>query len=346
MAVKPKNFRQFIRHSWLSIVIFVLLVVGIIYSAWEITERYKQMPDFGGIITLRQGELGLDFNGETLRLTRRMIVKTLTDPKILLPVAKKYGWNEPYNELLKQIEVKEQLSSQRSFSIVVNTMNVERSRKVANALAQAFLQEYQKLWEKQNMGNLQKSAQKIKMLQQEIKDLKATRQKLRQNKELLPVSTEIEMTAINNQLVEAQKQFMAAYGAYIAKMEEKRAEIQLQYNLAKQIYTDNDARLQTLKMQLDGIEQLSRELSKKMISQKPDLYKMTIKPKKLTGLPGDILYFYDNIQTLQQIRLAMMVDSIIEDKTKNLEEERRKKDTVERLIESHSSDVFIREVEI
>ena len=129
-------------------------------------------------------------------------------------------------------------------------------------------------------------------------------------------------------------------------VEEKRSEIQLQYNLARQVYTENDARLQTLKLQLDGIDRLTKELGEKLITQKPDLYKMTITRKKLTGLPGDVLYFYDNIQTLQQLKLAMMLDSIIEDKTKTLEEERRKKDTVERLIETHSSDVFIREVGI
>ena len=346
MASRPKTFRQFVRHSWLSISVFVLLVAAIIYSAFEITETYKQMPDFGGIVTLRQGELDLDFNGDTLRLTRGMIMKTLTDPNVLLPVAKKHGWNEPYGELVKKIEVKERLSAQRSFSILVNTMNVKRSVKVTRALAEAFLNEYQKQWEAHNKINLMKSAEKIKVLEQEIKELKSNRQKMRKNKELLPISTEIEMEAINNQLVEAQKQFMAAYGAYISKMEEKRSEIQMQYNLAKQIYTENDARLQTLKLQLEGIDRLSKELGEKLIAQKPDLYKMTIKPKKLTGLPGDILYFYDNIQTLQQLKLAMMLDSIIEDKNKTLEEERRKKDTVERLIESHSSDVFIREVEI
>ena len=139
---------------------------------------------------------------------------------------------------------------------------------------------------------------------------------------------------------------MTAYGAYIAKLEDKRSEMQLQYNLAKQVYTSNDARLQSLKMQLDEITRLSRDLGEKMISQKPDLYKMTIRPRKITGLPSDIQYFYDNIQTLQRLKLTMMIDSIIEEKMKNLEEERRKKDTVERLIETHSSDVFIREVEI
>ena len=139
---------------------------------------------------------------------------------------------------------------------------------------------------------------------------------------------------------------MSAYGAYIAKLEEKRSEMQIQYNLAKQIYTSNDARLQTLKMQLDEIVRWSRDFGEKMISQKPDLYKMTVQPKKITGLPSDILYFYDNIQTLQRLKLTMMIDSIIEEKVKNLEDEIRKKDAVERLIETHSSDVFIREVEI
>ena len=346
MASNPKTFRRFVRHSWLSITIFVLLVVGIIYSAWEITERYKQSPDFGGIVTLRQGDLGLDFNGETMQLTRSMIVKTLSDPKILLPVAKKYGWNEPYGELVKRIEIKERLSSQRSFSILVNTMNAERSILVARALAMAFLGEYQKLWEVRNKKNLSLCEKKIDTLQTEIHELKNTRHIMRENRELIPLTTEVEMAAVNNQLVEAQKQFMTAYGAYIAKLEDKRSEMQLQYNLAKQVYTSNDARLQSLKMQLDEITRLSRDLGEKMISQKPDLYKMTIRPRKITGLPSDIQYFYDNIQTLQRLKLTMMIDSIIEEKMKNLEEERRKKDTVERLIETHSSDVFIREVEI
>ena len=346
MASNSKSFRKFIRHSWLSIVIFVLLIAAIIYSAYEITEKYKQMPDFGSIVTLRQGELDLDFNADSLRLTRGMILKTLTDPQILLPLAKKYGWNEPYGELIKKIEVKERLSSQRSFSIFVNTMNAERSVKVARALASAFLEEYQKDWETLNKKNLIKTVRKIQMLQQELKELKVARQTMQETKELHPVSTEIEMEAINTQLVEAQKQFMSAYGAYISKMEEKRSEMKLQYDLARQLYTEKDARLGKLKMQLVEINRLCEDLSRKLISQKPDLYKMTLTPKKLSGLPGDILYFYDNIQTLQRLKLAMMLDSIIEEKVKKLEEERRKKDTVERLIETHSSDVFIREVGI
>ena len=346
MVSNSKTFRRFVRHSWLSITLFVFLVAAIFYSAWQITEKYKQMPDFGGIVTLRQGEMDLDFNGDTLRLTQGMIQKTITSRPILEPLAKRYGWNIPYDEMVQNIEVKEQLSSQRSFSILINTMNAERSSKLARALARAFLEEYQKLWEERNKWNLQKCAEKIKLLEKELKELKESRQVLRENQELIPVSTEIEMAAVNNQLVEAQKQFMTAYGTYISKMEEKRAEMQFQYDLACQIYTSNDARLQTLKLQLDGITRLSKELGEKLLSQKPDLYKLTLKPKKLTGLPSDIQYFYDNIQTLQRLKLAMMLDSIIDSKAKNLENERRKKDTVERLIETHSSDVFIREVGI
>ena len=346
MASNAKSFRKFIRHSWLSIVVFVLLVAVILYSAYEITEKYKKMPDYGSIVTLRQGELDLDLDGDSIRLTQSMILKTLTDPQILVPLAKRYGWNEPYSELVKKIEVKERLSSQRSFSVFVNTMNVERSVKVARALASAFLEEYQKVWEARNKKNLSKSVKKIQMLEQEIRELKAVRHKMQETKELHPVSTETEMEAINTQLVEAQKQFMSAYGAYISKLEEKRAEMKLQYDLACQLYTEKDARLKKLKMQLAEINRQCENLSQKLIKQKPDLYKMTLTPKKLSGLPGDILYFYDNIQTLQRLKLAMMLDSIIEDKINKLEDERRKKETVERLIEAHSSDVFIREVGI
>ena len=154
------------------------------------------------------------------------------------------------------------------------------------------------------------------------------------------------MEAINTQLVEAQKQFMTAYGNYITRMEEKRSDMQLKYDLARQIYTENDARLRNLKLQLDEMNRQCEIARQKFSQQKPDLYKMSLNPKPLTGLPSDILYFYDNIQTLQRLKLAMMLDSIIEEKTKILDNERRKKDTVERLIESHSSDVFIREVGI
>ena len=71
---------------------------------------------------------------------------------------------------------------------------------------------------------------------------------------------------------------------------------------------------------------------------------MNMEPKKLTGLPNDILYYYENIQTLQQLKLALMLGSIIEDKEKMLEREIKKKRTIERLLDSNSCDVFIREV--
>ena len=175
MASNSKPFRRFVRHSWLSITLFVFLVAAIFYSAWQVTEKYKQMPDFGGIVTIRQGELDLDFNGDTLRLTQGMIMKTITAREILVPLAKRYGWDKPYDEMVKNIEVKERLSSQRSFSILVNTMNAKRSNRLARALAMAFLEEYQKIWEEHNKGNLQKSAAKIKFLESELKELKENR---------------------------------------------------------------------------------------------------------------------------------------------------------------------------
>ena len=297
-------------------------------------------------MTLRQADMDLDFNGDTVRLTRAMIVKTITDPKILEPIAKKYGWDEPYSELVRNVDVRERLSSQRSFSIIVNTMSVGRSSKVARALSLAFMQEYQKTWEEANKTNLTRSDAKIKMFMQELDELKNARQVLQETKELRPIESPEEMTALNNQLLEAQKQFMEAYGAYITKMEGKRSEMQLQYDLARQIYTPNDAKLRIMRIQLAEMDRQCEEIRKKLAEQKPDLYKMTLKPKKLTGMPNDILYLYDNIQALQRLKLSMMLDSIIENKSKQLEKERRKKDTLERLIENHTSDVFIREVGI
>ena len=47
---------------------------------------------------------------------------------------------------------------------------------------------------------------------------------------------------------------------------------------------------------------------------------------------------------MQQIKLALMLGSIIEDKEKMLEREQKKKNTIERLLDSNSCDVFIREV--
>lgn len=346
MTSKSKKFRKFIRHSGISVILFIFAVAAIIYAAYQITEKYQQKPDFGGMVTLRQADMDLDFNGNTVRLTRTMIQNIITDRRILEPVARKYGWNEPYSELVKNVDVRERLSSQRSFSILVNTMNADRSSQVVRALSLAFLEEYQKTWEERNKANLLRSEAKIKLYQQELEELKNARQVLQETKELRPIGTPEEMMALNNQLLEAQKKFMDAYGAYITKMEEKRSEMQLKYDLARQIYTPNDARLRVMKIQLAEMDRQCEIVRKKFSQQQPDLYRMTLKPKKLIGMPSDILYFYDNIQALQRLKLAMMIDSIIENKTNQLEKERKKKDTVERLIETHTSDVFIREVGI
>ena len=346
MTLSAKTVRKFIRHSGISVILFFFVIAGLIYAAYQIAEKYQNKPDFGGMVTLRQADMDLDFNGNTVRLSRAMILDIIKARRILEPVAKKFDWNEPYSELVRCVDVKERLSSQRSFSILVNTMNADRSVRVARALSLAFVAEYQKAWEAKNKENLVRSDAKIKMLQQELNDLKDARRVLQETKELRPIGTPVEMEAINTQLVEAQKKFMEAYGAYISRMEEKRSEMQLQYDLSRQIYTEKDSRLRIMKMQLAELDRQCAVIRRKLAEQKPDLYKMTLKPRKLTGLPNDILYFYDNIQTLQRLKLAMMLDSIIEEKNKILDNERRKKDTVERLIESHSCDVFIREVGI
>ena len=57
-----------------------------------------------------------------------------------------------------------------------------------------------------------------------------------------------------------------------------------------------------------------KNLRETIAKQKPDLYRLSMEPKKLTGLPNDILYFYDNVQTLQQLKLSLMLKSLIEEK--------------------------------
>ena len=120
--------------------------------------------------------------------------------------------------------------------------------------------------------------------------------------------------------------------------------MKLQLDLARQIYTDEDKTVKTLKLQLDEMDRQCLNLRKILSEQKPDLYKLTYEPKKLTGLPNDILYYYDNVQTLQQMRLGLMIGTLIEEKEKMLDSEQKNKNTIQRLLDSDSCDVFIREV--
>ena len=346
MIDKKRQFRHSLLNKIISAFLLLLVIVGMVYAGYQIAETYREKPDFGGMVTLRQADMDLDVSGETIPLSREEIIQFITSREVLVPIAKQYKWDVPFEKMVEATDVKERLSSQRSFVILVNTMNPERSSRVARALSFAYLEHYRKAWSIKSRENLRICARKIKVFNQELAELQEARRNLQERKQLIPVNSADEMRAVNDQLVEAQKQFLSAYGSYVMKMEEKRSEMQLNYDLARQIYTERDSRLRTMKLQLEEMNRQCEEARQKFAKQKPDLYKMSLNPKPLKGLPSNILYFYDNIQTLQRLKLAMMMDSIIEEKSKILENERRKKDTVERLIESHSSDVFIREVGI
>jgi len=344
MIDKKRQFRHSLLNKIISAFLLLLVIIGMIYAGYQIAETYREKPDFGGVVTLRQADMDLEFDGETVHLSREEIMEYITSRKVLEPIAKKYKWDVPFDKMVEATDVKERLSSQRSFVILVNTMNVERSNQVARALSFAYLEHYRKAWTLKSRGNLVACDRKIRVFNQELAELRAARRNFQERKQLIPVNSVDEMRAVNDQLVEAQKQFLAAYGAYMIKMEEKRSELQLQYDLARQTTTDNNAAVRRMKLQLQELDRQCADLRIKLAKQKPNLYRLSLTPQKLEGLPNDILYFYDNVQTLQQLKLALMMDSIIEEKQSMLDKEKRKKNTIERLIATRSCDVFIREV--
>lgn len=340
--MKRQNLRKVLNSTPFSLAVLTLLVAILAVTAYYVTTSVQQEPDFGGMITIRQADMDISGEVEHIQLTRDMILEYITDRKVLLPAAKRCEWNEEYEEMVKMIDVKERLASQNSYIIMVNTRNMERSMKMVRILTLSFLEDYQKKWKIQSRKALSHTERKIAASKKELQELKKLKERFQNKVELRPLNTEIEMKSLNEQLVAAQTQFLTAYGAYIAKMEEKRSELQLELNLALQSYTEDDAKVRSMRRKLKELDRQCREIREKMERQKPNLYRMTMEPEKLTGLPNDILYFYDNVQTLQQIKLALMLGSIIEEKEMALDREEKKKRTIERLIESNSSDVFIR----
>lgn len=339
------RIRRFFNSKMFSalFLLAVLLILGC--GACYVTELFQEEPDFGGMIIIRQANM--DINGGTAeipRLTRTMILKHITSEQALVPLARKHGWDIPYRDMLQNISVKERLSARNSFIIIVNTGNSARSRSLARALTQDFREAYRQRWSVQSRKSLRECVQRIQDCRSELADLKTVKRKFQKRKELRPLNTEIEMKGLNEQLVEAQKMFMEAYGSYVGKMEGKRAEMQLELDLARRLYTENDVKIKNLTCQLAELDRQCAELREKFSRQKPDLYRLSIEPQELPDLPVDVQYFYDNIQSLQQVKLALMIDSIIEDKEKTLEREEKKEKTLERLLESKSCDVFIREV--
>lgn len=340
--LKKKRFRSAMNK--ILPVVVILLIVAIVYTGYRITETYQDRPDFGGTTTLRQADMGQELDRNSVRLTRSMILEYITQKDVLTPIAARNKWDVPYKAMLPAIDVKERLSSMRSFVVTVNTENPLRSQRIARELSIAFLNHYQKIWASRGSETVEACEKKIQARVEELDRLRETRQVFQVNKELHPVNSPAEIEAVNNQLLEAQKQFLSAYSAHITRMEAKRSDMQAQYDMACQIYTPNSQRLKIMKRQMEEIERQCDEVRRLFAKQKPNLYQMTLTPPALTGLPGDILYFYENVQTLQRLKLAMMIDTIIEEKEAMLEKERKKKQTVEQMLESNACDVFIREV--
>lgn len=343
--INKKTVTRFLRSPLFSLVTLLILVGGLYLIAQNITESYQKVPDFGGMVTLRQADVGL--NGSTpkdLVLTREMILKHITDKAVLTGIAKRNGWNVTYGEMLHSVDVKERLASQNSFILYVNTGDVARSSKITRELTMSFLSDYKKRWRERSTVILESCQKRIDRYKKDLELLHGLKYKFHDNSDLQPANTELEMKAVNEQLVAAQGQFLNAYGAYISAMESKRSDIQIQLDLALKMYTESDRSVKNLKLQLEELNRQCEALRKNLAEQKPELYKLSYEPKKLTGLPNDILYYYDNIQTLQQMRLGLMLGSLIEEKEKMLDSEMKNKNTIQRLLDSDSCDVFIREV--
>ena len=345
MGIYKKKFSKFFHSTFFSLIVLLILVGGMYYIATSITATYYKEPDFGSLIMIRQTDIGLNGNTpQDLVLNRQMILDHITAADVLVPIAKQYGWNIAVDEMKKVIDVRERQESYKSFIIYVNTRDNKRSMDITRALAQSFVDSYKAKWKARSKQIMEKCQAKIKTQENDLKDLVALREKFGQRSELQPTNSDIEMQAVNEQLVVAQQEFLTAYGNYINAMEAKRSEMQLKYDLACKIYTPADKALKNLKLQLDEMNRQCAQLREQIAKQKPDLYRLTLEPKKLTGLPGNILYYYDNVQTLQQLKLSLMLKTLIEEKEKALDKERRNISTIERLLDSDSCDVFIREV--
>ena len=345
MGIYKKKFTKFFHSTIFSLIVLLVLVGGMYYIATSITATYYKEPDFGSLIMIRQTDIGLNGNTpQDLVLNRQVILDHITAADVLVPIAKQYGWNVSVDEMKKVIDVRERQESYKSFIIYVNTRDNKRSIDITRALAQSFVDSYKAKWKARSKQIMEKCQVKIKNLEKDLKNLVILKDKFGQRSELQPTNNDIEMQAVNEQLVVAQQEFLTAYGNYINSMEAKRSEMQLKYDLACKIYTPADKTLKNLKLQLDEMDRQCGQLREQIAKQKPDLYRLTLEPKKLTGLPSNILYYYDNVQTLQQLKLSLMLKTLIEEKEKALDKERRNISTIERLLDSDSCDVFIREV--
>ncbi|MBQ9772243.1 MAG: hypothetical protein IJW23_10510 [Lentisphaeria bacterium] len=345
MGINKKTLTKIFHSTIFSLLVLLILVGGMYYIATSITATYYKEPDFGSVVMIRQTDIGLNGNTpQDLILNRQMILDYITSQAVLEPIAKRYGWNVSIEEMRSAIDVRERQESRKSFIIYVNTRDNKRSMDITRALAQSFVESYKVKWKLRSEKILSQCQAKINKLDNDLKKLLALKEKFNKDVALQPSNNEIEMQAVNEQLVIAQQEFLSAYGNYINAMEAKRSEMQLKYDLACKIYTPDDKTVRNLKLQLDELDRQCRQIREVIAKQKPDLYRLTMEPRKLTGLPSNILYYYDNVQTLQQLKLSLMLKSLIEEKEKALDKERRNINTIQRLLDSDSCDVFIREV--
>ena len=93
---RKSNWRKW-RDRLFSYLLLAFLVAGMIYGGLQLIETYQEHPDFGGMVVLRQAEMELDFNGHTVRLSRGMILDYITNPEVLVPIAKRHGWEVSYS---------------------------------------------------------------------------------------------------------------------------------------------------------------------------------------------------------------------------------------------------------
>ncbi len=339
-----KSVKKFFSAPGYSAAAVLAATFVLLLSLYGVVRIFKPEVDVGGMVVLRQTDMGMDSlmtNGS--RLSRSMILNYITSPEVIMPVAASCKWNVPYEQMAEAVDVKERLSTQNSYTIIVHTGKAELSGPIAKALAQRFLDYYRQKWSVAAEKHLKPSAELVTRMRAELDDLLNYRSVLRQRSDLKPLNTEIELQALNEQLLAAQEQFLTAYGAYISTIEAKRTEMQLEYDMACRLYTQDAPEIKIMRLKLKAMNRISAESREKFARQKPELYRMTLEPQKLTGLPNDVLYFYDNVQSLQQLKLALMIDSLIKDKEKMLEKEKQNIKVIERMLKNNTCDVSMRE---
>ena len=337
------KIKRILHSPVFNLAVLIILVGCLGYIAYSVTESFKAEPDFGGMVTIRQASTG-SRAVDDLELSRELIYRYITSREVLLPIAEKYNWKSSYEDMCANIQIRERLATNNSYILVVNSSEQNRSTQIARALAASFLLEYRKQWILQSKLYLRKSDDILSHERAELKKLKKIAERFQNQGGLRPLNNEVEIQALNQQILEAQNQFMSAYGAYINRLEGKRFDAQIELDIARQNATAEDPKVKRLTRQLAELERQSALARKQFSEQKPDLYSMTAEPVTLTGLPNDVLYLYDNIQTLQQIKLSLIIGTLIKEKEQAIDEEIKKKNTIERMLSSNSCDVFVREV--